>query len=294
VAAPNAFRSELSLGPWKNILVYGHKSNLYGGFFTELEKMDAQKKRQLIDILYTDYRAEFIKRAKAGIDDKNMEIRVLDTIVDIAKLKENIRGWQGVGTPAPEKRVWRFVSFDPQTDKDKVDRREHRRFRDNAKITLPAELEGWYQPGFDDSAWKSGTAPIGAGEFKHPQGLYSIPNNSDWGEGEFLLARTTFTITDADLKHDYYNIAVLAANGYEIYLNGHKIEGYGWFQDTPFYRQLRLAGKSLGYLKKGANTLAVYACAEYPSLIWPGTVSIPKRAQMDCFIESLQWEDVGK
>jgi hypothetical protein len=245
----------------------------------------------MIDILNTDVRPELIKRANAGIADKNMEIRVLNTIVDIVGLKKNIRGWKGVGTPAPEKRVWRFISFDPQTDKDKVERREHKRFRDNAQITLPAELEGWFKPEFDDSAWKSGMAPIGTGEFKHPQGLYSIPNVSEWGEGEFLLARTTFAITDADLKHDYYNIAVLAANGYEIYLNGHRIEGYGWYQDNPFYRQIGLAGKALGYLQKGVNTLAVYACAEYPSQMESGNGHIPKRAQIDCFIESLKKED---
>ena len=159
-------------------------------------------------ILYTDVRPEFIKRANAGIDDKDMEIRVLNTIVDIASLKKNIRGWKAVDDLL-EKRVWRFISFDPQTDKDKVERREHKRFRDNAQITLPAELEGWFRPGFDDSAWKSGMAPIGTGEFKHPQGLGQHPEYLQLGEGEFLLARTTFAITEADLKHDYYNIAVL-------------------------------------------------------------------------------------
>jgi hypothetical protein len=294
VAAPNAYRGDLSLGPWKNILAYGHKSNLYGGFCTELEKLDAKKKERLIDILYTNYRAEFIKRNNAGIDNDINDTRVRNTIVDLVKLKRDIRGWQGIGTPAPEKRVWRYVSFDPQTDKDKVDPREHKRFRDSANITLPAELKGWYKPEFDDSAWKSGTAPIGTGEFKHPQGLYSIPNNSDWGAGEFLLARTTFTVTDAELKHDYYNLAVLAPNGYEIYLNGNRIVGWGWFQDNPFYRQIRLEGKALGYLKKGANTLAVYANAEYTGGKPAEAGRIPKRAQMDCFIESLQWKDVEK
>ena len=160
VASPGAFRSEQSLGPWKTD-VYAHYP--YGGLFTELEKLDTQRKRRMIDILYADVRPELVRRANAGIGDKNMEIRVLNTIVDITGLRKNIRGWQGVGAPAPDKRAWRFISFDPQTDKDRVERREHKRFRDIAEITLPAELEGWCKPGFDDSAWKSGMAPIGTG-----------------------------------------------------------------------------------------------------------------------------------
>ena len=87
--------------------------------------------------------------------------------------------------------------------------------------------------------------------------------------------------------------AVLAANGYEIYLNGTKIDSYIWYQDTPYYRPIPLEGNARGCLKKGVNTLAVYANAEYPSKMdpHPGIGSIPKRAQMDCVIESLKKVD---
>ena len=72
------------------------------------------------------------------------------------------------------------------------------------------------------------TTPIGKGHFiAHGHGRawtatpdFYFKNNSVWGKGEFLLARTKFEVTDAELDYDYYRISLLTAKGYTIYLNG--------------------------------------------------------------------------
>ena len=74
-------------------------------------------------------------------------------------------------------------------------------------ITLPAGMENWYMPDFDDSKWTEGKAPIGKGVWKH-SGITLDKFPSTWGEGEFLLMRTTFE-TD-DLNCESYRIAILA------------------------------------------------------------------------------------
>lgn len=44
---------------------------------------------------------------------------------------------------------------------------------------------------------------------------------STWGQGEFLLMRTTFEVED--LSYDSYRLAVLVRQGFHVYLNGKRI-----------------------------------------------------------------------
>ena len=89
-------------------------------------------------------------------------------------------------------------SFDPQNKADQLPKTEKKRFR---QVTLPAGLEEWYVPEFDDSKWNSGTAPIGKGDWQHRDiGKATVQFNSDWGDGEFLLMRTTFRRRQAGLR----------------------------------------------------------------------------------------------
>ena len=71
-------------------------------------------------------------------------------ITDDGRMEQRPKGtpdWQLIGTPAQHERTWRYLTFDPQTEQDRMDdKRESKRFR--ATITLPAGLEGWYEPGY--------------------------------------------------------------------------------------------------------------------------------------------------
>jgi len=180
----------------------------------------------------------------------------------IELLKKNI---PNIGEPAPEKRQWRYYSFDPVAEKDKRSKMGAA-FRG---ITLPSGMDQWFNPGFKDSGWKSGCTPIGVGEFKsydyytyllaNPD--FSIKNNSDWGNGEFLLMRSTFEVKD--LGYDYYRINILASEGYVIYLDGQQIHAFIYHTETPRYNQIILDDKYTKLLKKGSNTLAVCGNLRY-------------------------------
>ena len=165
--------------------------------------------------------------------------------------------WKPVGKPQPEERSWRFITIDPIEKKDKLEKYDDRRFRE---ITLPAGTENWYMPDFDDSKWTEGKAPIGKGAWKH-SGITFDKYPSTWGEGEFLLMRTTFEVEDLDF--DSYRIAILARQGFHVYLNGHKIHTYIWWMDNPYYRSIVLKKEEIKYVKKGKNVLAVYANDQY-------------------------------
>ena len=165
--------------------------------------------------------------------------------------------WKPLGKPLPEEQIWRFVTMDATEKKDKLETYDARRFRD---ITLPARMENWYQPDFDDRKWTEGKAPIGKGVWDH-SGIKLNKSPSKWGEGEFLLMRTTFEVED--LNYDSYRIAVLARQGFHVYLNGEKIHTYIWWQDKPQYGSIVLEEEQIKHLKKGKNVLAVYANDQY-------------------------------
>jgi alpha-galactosidase len=165
--------------------------------------------------------------------------------------------WKPVGKPLPEERIWRFMTINPTKKKDKLVKYEDQRFRD---ITLPAGMENWYIPDFDERKWTKGKAPIGKGVWEHSETKLD-KFAAKWGNGEFLLMRTTFEVED--LNFDSYRIAVLARQGFRVYLNGQEIHTHNEEQDTLQYRSIVLEDEQIKHLKKGKNVLAVYANDQY-------------------------------
>jgi len=247
------------------------------GLYTTLEKLPPQQREALTDILFNVYRPELIKRMAA--EDASKDQPLVDTIIDLTKLRKPVAGWLPVGTPKPDERIWRFTSFDPQVEKDRLHPREKKRFRN---VQLPKDLEGWHKPDYDDSRWQKGRAPIGVGV--HKSGNVSFQNNSDWGKGEFIVMRTTFELDAVDC--DSYRLSILAKQGFDVYLNGRKIETYIWWKDQPHYRPIVLDAGQAKHLKKGTNVLAAYGNVEYDRK------THEPAGQMDLFIEGLKMSDL--
>ena len=246
------------------------------GLYSTLKVLKPDQRKQLADILYNDYRPELIKRLKKVTDKREI---VLDTIVDLLNLRHPDVGWRVLGKEQLADRVWRYMSFAPSS-KDSLHPREKKRFRE---VTLPKGLEKWYAPDFDDSTWKTGKAPIGVGVWKGRDGKI-FPNRSNWGDGEFMVMRTTFELKDTDC--DYVRISALMKQGYRIYLNGHAIHTYVWWKNPPHYRKVPLGPAQTRHLKKGTNVLAVYCNVEY--------VKGEALGQADVFLEGLKEEDLKK
>lgn len=240
------------------------------GLYTMLGDLLPDQRQELTDILTNDYRSELVKRLKSESGDTQA---LIDSILDLAQLKNSAVGWKVIGKPRREERPWHYLAFDPQPA-DLMAKREKHRFRD---IKLPGNLEKWYTPDFNDSTWETGKSPIGIGTFK--QGNVSFKNNSEWGSGEFLLARTVFELDALDC--DIYRLNVLAAQGFHVYLNGYQIASYEWWKDLPHYQVFVLKN---GDLRKGANTIAVYCNVEYKNEEPFG--------QIDMFIEGLSNKDL--
>ena len=257
------------------------------GLFSALETLDEKERRELVDVLYNDYRPELVKRWKEDrAAHTHWKMKRIDTICDLKRLKDKDAGWQIIGSP-PAETVWRFTSFDPVREKDKKERKHVVR---NRRVTLPEELEGWFRPEYDDSAWKIGKAPIGRGLWKGAKkGDYEY--RSDWGDGEFLVMRTTFDLKDVDF--DYYRIGIMAKSAYHVYLNGHHVIGWNWYTGHPHYKPWMLKEEAAKHLKKGRNVLAVFAYKEYPGIAnpkgWPKT---PELGVIDCRIEGLKKSDL--
>ena len=190
--------------------------------------------------------------------------------------------WKPIGKPLPQERSWSFVTVDATEAKDKLKEFTDRRFRD---IKLPTGMKNWFQPDFDDSKWTIGKAPIGKGIWKH-SGITLNNYSSTWGEEEFLLMRSTFEVDNLD--YDSYRIAILARQGFHVYLNGHKIHTYIWWQDKPQYRSIVLNKEQTKYLTTGKNVLAVYANDQY-------SPASPKHyAALDAWIEGITKADREK
>jgi len=272
----------------------GHISDRFVGLYPALKVQTPAQKKRLTNILFNDFRPMLIERL-ASVKDKGTESKLIDMIIDLNRLKKQVDGWEAIGTPKPTDRRWRYYSFDPLTEKDKVHPRVWERFR---TATLPEGMEGWFKPGFDDSAWDSGRTPIGVGEFiahGHGRSWTATPdhffkNNSTWGKGEFLLARTTFDVSNADLDYDYYRIWLLTAKGYTIYLNGDQIKSYPWSSHFPRYEKIMLDDSARKHLKKGTNTLAVYCIAGYEKD--EKTDEYHPIGQIDISIEGLMKKDL--
>jgi hypothetical protein len=96
--------------------------------------------------------------------------------------------------------------------------------------------------------------------------------------------RTTFEVDAVDC--DAYRLSILAKQGFDVYLNGHRISTYIWWKDMPHYRPIVLEGNQVRYLRTGTNVLAAY-----------GNVQFDKQSQepvgqMDLFIEGLKMSDL--
>jgi len=223
---------------------------------------------------------EALVAASAKRDEFNRILDTAYTLDEVGKMDRNATkfpGWHAIGTPEPEERIWRYVSFDVQRESDELDKSVTKRFRD---VALPDGMVDWYTLEFDDSAWKRGKTPIGTGTWKHRR--TTVKNNSDWGDGEFLLMRTTFELDAIDCES--YRLSILARQGFDVYLNGQKIHTYIWWKNQPYYRAIVLSENETKHLKKGVNVLAAYANVHYDRK------TAEPYASIDLFIEGITKE----
>jgi hypothetical protein len=253
----------------------------FDGLLKVRDRLKGDALAQLETVLYEKYRPEISRRLKAGKGD---DIRAIDALLGIIHFRKPDAGWQVIGTPAQLERTWRYHSFNPTAEKDILPKREGRRYR---QVTLSAGMENWFKPEFDASGWQTGKAPIGKGG--HPRAPRNLEHRSPWGEGEILLARTTFELDATD--YDLYRLRTICTQGFDVYLNGRKIQNYTWWADPGDNRKWPMGAKEAALLKKGTNTLAIYTTLVFPSAQktdWKDEVF----GHVNCYIEGLRKKDL--
>ncbi|MBP5320336.1 MAG: beta-galactosidase, partial [Kiritimatiellae bacterium] len=120
------------------------------------------------------------------------------------------------------------------------------------RYTFSKPADGWFQPAFDDTAWKTGEAGFGNGQITsdHP----SAKVRTAWNGNDIWLRRT-FTFNGEIPAEIALNI--FYDEDTEVYLNGVKIAGLTGYNTR--YESMDLDQEAFKKaLKQGTNTLAVH------------------------------------
>ena len=239
------------------------------------ENVSEDTQAALTERLASVYRGKFLQMLAT-----NPGSVPLDTLVSLVQLDRPDVGWQVLGALDAAQRVWQYASFAPEPE-DQLPDHMGRRFRD---VTLPESLRGWYKMDYDASAWDTGHAPIGKGEFRG-RGRHgvTIENRSNWGEGEFIVLRGEFELDDPG-DFDFFRFRVLANQGFRIYLNGQEIHTYTWWNNNPEYRAIGLGADHTRHFQSGTNLLAIYANA--------AIIDGEQVGQIDFYLEGLRKIDL--
>ncbi len=139
------------------------------------------------------------------------------------------------------------------------------------KYTTEKPADGWEQPGFDDSTWKTGPAGFGT------EGTPGAVVRTKW-DGRDIWIRRTFQIDAEKIEHPY--LLLHHDEDAEVYINGKKalsVEGY-----TSSYARVPMSEEAVKALKTGSNTIAIH-CKQTQGgqYIDAGIVEVKEREQTD-------------
>ena len=228
---------------------------------------DPQQKQQLIELLDTAYRERLIEMLEDRATDERFRPNLIESIADIGKLKSEQRGWQPIVTPVDKEGRWRYHTFNTNSKKT-IGWSSTFTGQDFMKAKVPAGMENWHVPEFDDSQWAIGKTPIGKGRYegavKIGGGMRSIgfkyPNQTTWNDGhEFLMMRARFDLDPAKLDYRLYRIGVLSAHCYKVFINGKQVAARTTDELFPRFVGDHVADWKALNLKPGRNTIAIIA-----------------------------------
>ena len=122
----------------------------------------------------------------------------------------------------------------------------------------PDGMEDWALPEFDDSGWKTARGAFGVWKafFNYQGEQFTTEMTAD-----HILLRKSFQLEDADLP--ILRLTIVSRDAAEVYLNGQKVYATDEAASRPKYRTVALDAKTGEALRKGENTLAVYARVNY-------------------------------
>jgi hypothetical protein len=269
--------------------------NRLGLYAVVTRQKNEQQRKELIELLDNEYRKKMIEMLHAPATEERFRDNLIQSIADIGKLKDAKRGWQPIATPVEKDGKWRYHTFNT-TSKNTVGWSGSFTSQDFMKAAVPAGMETWIAPEFDDRQWSVGKPPIGKGRFegavKKGGGMRPIgvifPNNTAWNdEHEFLMMRAHFDLDPSKLDHQLYRVSVLSAHCYKVFINGKQVATRSRDEMFPRFVGNHVDNWKALNLKPGRNTIAVIT-----------NHYLPKRAknayaQIDVRLEGLAASELG-
>lgn len=147
--------------------------------------------------------------------------------------------------------TYRFMGKEPQEYRTILPAADEKPYQCKYVETEP--VGKWTEENYDDSNWKTGTAPFSDDKQKA---------KTIWA-GKDIWMRRTFTLNDLNI--DRLVLKIFHDDNVEVYLNGKVVyEFKGWVSD---FKLVPLKDKFKDRLKKGQNVLAIH-CANTAGGAW--------------------------
>ncbi|MDB5130542.1 MAG: glutaminase [Mucilaginibacter sp.] len=147
--------------------------------------------------------------------------------------------------------AYRFMGKEPKEYKTILPAADEKPYQ--CKYTETGPTGNWTDLPYNDSNWKTGTAPFSDDKTK-AKTLWTSKN---------IWVRRTFTINDLNI--DKLVLKIFHDDNVEVYLNGKEVYNFeGWVSD---FKLVSLKDKFKNKLKKGENVLAIH-CANTAGGAW--------------------------
>ena len=219
----------------------------------EKKKLGAILVKHFRPLVVGDDPAALMEKMKAGKGRNQM-----NKLLAIDRMAGLPGGWQLLGSTPAGKQTWWHTSFEPESKPRKEEKNRYR------QIDLPDHLTGWYKPEYDPAKhdWTReqemtvyGVTPKAYGVSREWFAKY-LPE-----AGEVVFVRKTFEIDDLDFE--MMRLTVYSRQGYDVYLNGHKIVNNSARSRNWVGRQRYFNDKMKQHLKVGRNVIAVRSFLQY-------------------------------
>jgi len=225
------------------------------------QKLDQAGRKQVGDVLSKHYRRMIFEENAELLHPEydggvKRYINPLNKILAIDELAGQ-PSWELLDNNSSGQQEWLVTAFKPEEQRAP---KEMNRYR---PVTLPAHLQDWFSPGHDTRNWKPHQFKAGrTAPFSHrDQPAWKTALGED--AGEVILMRKTFELDDVEYK--LFRLVTYTRQGYEIYINGQKVESVknrtkNWNPRISYSDKNNQLRESL---KPGTNVIAAKSFLQY-------------------------------
>ncbi len=224
------------------------------------QRLEADGQREVGRILQQHYRPAVVGEDPAALRERiesGRDVNAMNKLLQIDQMAGLPVGWRLLGNNDAGEQEWWHTSFEPA---EELPPEAMDRYR---QVVLPPHLEGWHAPEYDpaERGWLQEAQVIGESAPR----TYRRPERWEREQlqeaGEVIFTRKSFELEAVDAV--MYRVTAFTRQGYDIYLNGHRIAGHrGRFRTwAPHVQYLDDAARQ--HLREGTNVIAARSFLQY-------------------------------